>query len=234
MPASPGIISYAETVFNTTTTPKTTVISWNAGDIVIYVAGCENNLTLPVPTGTGITFVSQKTNGAAGSCATQLAAAAPTAAGSSVTISGTLTGGSLSWGYGIFVVRGACRFGTSVEQHTATKTVSLTPESANSTIIWGCFDFEAAGAVTPNLTVPEVITRHSEDVGTSYSIGIFSMLNQTSKAAVGYGGVFGGSTGPYSLVAIELVPGGTTMRSIGRRLRPAPFKPGTPKVFNRF
>lgn len=232
MPSTPGVISYTETVWNTTTTPKTVVISWNALDIVVCIAGREDAATIPVPTGTGITFVSQKSNNAASTCGTNLSAAFPTASGSSVTISGGSGLGGSNWGYGIFVIRGARAIGNSSEQHTATKTVALVPSAANSLLVWGCFDFEAAGAVTPNPTVPPVITRHSEDVAANYSLGIFSMYNQPLITSVSYGGVFGGVTGPYSLVVLE-IPGLGSITCGGDRLRdrlkPAPFKPGSPK-----
>lgn len=231
MPSTPGIISYTETVWNTNTTPKTAVISWNPGDVVVYLAGNESNSTLAVPTGAGITFSQlQSAGSSAAFCNTMLAAAQPTGTGSGVTITGTEPVGPSFWGFGLFVIRGARGVGNSVEQHTTTKTVGLTPSAVNSLIIWGCFDFEAAGAVTPTPTLPAVVTRHSEDIGTNYSIGVFSMINQTSPSSVSYGGVFGGVAGPYSLVAVDIPGLGYVTRINPKdRLKPAPFRPGSPR-----
>lgn len=225
MPNTPGIVSYTETVWNTATTPKTVVVSWSAGDIVVCVAGEEGETVPPVPTGSGITFVSQKSNATVGTCGTNLSVAQPIASGSGVTISGA-SGGGFVWGYGVFVINGASGAGTAVEQHTTTKTVALDPLEANSLIIWGCFDFEAAGAVTPTPTTPTVITRHSENVSTKYALGVFSMSNQTSPSSVSYGGVFGGVAGPYSIIGLEVKGLGMSQRSKGSRLQPGPFKPG--------
>lgn len=203
--AAPTLVSYTETVFNTTTSPKTSAsISWNAGDLIVVIGGSEGSLgSLATPTGTGLSFTDSRKNTAASTCGTIVSTATPASSGSS-TISMTESGGQ-DFGFGVWVFRDSAGFGGSAEQHTTSKTVSYTAAGTNSAIVWASFDFsvETLGTLTPTPSN----TRHSESVASHYTILVGDLLDQTSGGAVSYGVTGGGSSGPFSIVLKEIKAG---------------------------
>lgn len=205
--AAPTLISYTEVAaWNTGGTSKSLAsISYQVDDVVIVIAGDEGGGALGTPNNlTGLTFATQKSNNAASTCASLVSAAVATQASSGVlTISNS---GSPFYGFAAWVWRGSAGIGNSVEQHTATKTVSLTPAGgANAAICWAIFDFnvEAAHTITPSPTN----TRQAVQIASHYTIHVADLADQTSAGAVSYGISGGSSTGPYSIVAIEVMAG---------------------------
>ncbi|HLZ93348.1 MAG TPA: hypothetical protein VKQ28_16710 [Candidatus Acidoferrum sp.] len=197
----PTLVSYTETAWNTTAASKATAtVSWNSGDIITVIGGAESSLTLGVPTATGLTFTSQKSNATANTCATQLATAVAGSAGSSA-VSMTSSDSTLKWGFGVWVWRNSGGVGNSVEQHTATLTASLTPTAADSGIVWATFDFAAAALQTIVPTPTDI--RQDVVIGTNYTIYVSDLTNQTSAGAVAYG-ISGTGSGPFSIVALEV------------------------------
>lgn len=209
---APTLISYTETVWTTVTSPKTVSISWQTGDVIVYLAGAENATAgiLITPTATGLTFSRVKespANGVANAnlCGTLLAAATAGASGSSVTVSGTITaGGGANWGFGVWVYRGSAGIGTSAEQETATKTKSLTT-SAHSAVVWGSIDW-GAGA-SPVASPTPTNTDEATQFGSNYSVLIADITDQ-SAGSVAYGQTGGSASGPFSIVVVEIL--GTT------------------------
>jgi len=202
VPTAPTLVSYTETSWTTTTTPKSTAsISWQAGDILVMIGGSDGG-TIGVPTATGLTFASQKSfAGGSTACGTQCATAVAGSSGSGA-VSATLTGGSGAWGFGVWVFRSSAGVGNSAEQHTATKTVSLTPVAADSAIVWGVFDFSegTAGTIVPTPTN----TRQNVDVTGSDRIYVCDLADQTSAGAVSYGISGSSGSGPWSIVVCEI------------------------------
>ncbi len=202
MPTPPTIVSYTETAWNTTTTPKSTAsISWQTGDILVAIGGSDGG-TIGLPTASGLTFSSQKSfAGGSSACGSQCATAVA-GSSSSGAVSTTLSSGLGDWGFGVFVVRGSDGVGSSVERHTSTKSVNLTPLQADSAIFWGAFDFNegTAGTIVPTPTH----TRQNVDIAGNMRIYVADLADQASTGATAYGISGSSGTGPWSIVAIEI------------------------------
>lgn len=214
--AAPTLISYTETAsWVTSGNPKSIAsISWETGDVLVFLGLSETVATdftwaTPTNTGSGLTWAAQQTV-TGSNIATAAIYTAVAAASSSGVITQTATGaapGSLHWGFAVWVYRGSAGVGNSTQQSTATKTVSLTPTGADAAIVWGIADYGAGGALAGTPTSPTIVTRQSFDDGSSYSAGVYDMADQTSAGAVSYGGTGGGSTGPFSIVILEIKTG---------------------------
>lgn len=209
MPA-PTIITYTEPTplnWNYIDNPKSSPsIDWLAGDIIVVLAlGQFTNLDFgfQTPTATGLTFtVHQNTRLDGTYCGAMIASASPTASGSSaVTVANT--SGS-RFGFAVWVFRGSGGIGNSVEQHTATMTINLTPISAHSAIVWGVGDRGAAALQT--ITPTPSNTRLST-VFTSYYTGYVSDLADQSSTEATLYGISGTGSGAFSIVALEIKAG---------------------------
>lgn len=198
------LVSYTEssTDYNVSSASKATAaaVSWNSGDIIVYLALSEDaSGGLQLPTATGLTFANQQTSGTAGTtCGARIDTAVAGSTSSSV-VTGTQTPGSGRMGFSVWVFRNSTGVGNSAEQHTTGKTVGLTPAASNADIVWGICDFNADGALTATPTATN--TRKTLDDGTRYSVGVFDLVD---TAATTYGGVTTGTTGPFSLVVLEI------------------------------
>lgn len=208
MPTPPTLISYTETAsWATTGTPKVTpaAVSWQTGDVIVVLAGSEGfSDVLGTPTATGLTFTKQQDilNNGNTQCAAFVAAAVAGSTSSAV-VNVTNTG-SGQWGFGVWVWRLSGGIGNSQKSangNTA-KTISLTPTAADSAIMWGSFDFNADGA--PTGSPAPTNTRQSAQSAGHYTRGVFDLTDQTSAGAASYGFSGGGTTGPFSIVALEI------------------------------
>lgn len=205
---APTLISYTETVWNTTAgggTKSLASISWLAGDVIIVMAGCESNGILGNPTATGgLTFTSQKSfaAGSTTACSSQCAAAVAAADGSGV-ISMTNSSTSFFWGMAAWVWRMSGGFGASVEQHTSTKTINLTT-GADSAVCWVAFDFGSSSSIGSAAPAATHI-RQAVLIATNYTIYVYDLIDQTSTSAIGYGISGSSGTGPWSIIAIEIL-----------------------------
>lgn len=208
--SAPTLISYTETAWNTGAASKSTAatVSWLTNDVVVVIGGSEAADTLAVPTATGLTFVSQKSNAAAGTCGTQLAAVVAGSAGTNQAVSmGNSSSSSHHWGFAVWVWRGSQGIGNSSEQHTATKTVNMTPAAgADAGVVWGAFDFQPGTG--PAATPTPTDTRQAFVDGTHYGVVVADITDQASAGAVAYGlTTVTGVAGPYSIVVLEIETG---------------------------
>lgn len=213
--AAPVLESYTETAWNTdgdgaTSTKALASISWNIGDVLVLVAGGEGNengdsFGAPSNTGTGLSWIQKQLHAAASDCDAGVWAAVATATSSGV-ISITATGsntGSDHFGFAVYRFSNSSGVGTgTAEQDTTTKTVSVTTGLAHSALVWGVFDWSAetahAGTPTPTRT-----DEASVDSG-KYSPHVFELTDQVAAGAVSVGITAGLSTGPYTIVVIEV------------------------------
>lgn len=199
----PTLISYTETSWVVTGSPRSSAsVSWQTGDVIVVIGGQEADITaLGNPTATGLTFTTQKSNVAAGSCGSMLATAVAGSTSSSA-ISMTGPNSVQHWGFGVWVWRGSTGIGNSSEQHTATKTVGLTPTQIHSSIMWGTFDFQpgAAQTITPT---PTNTRQNVLDTG-RYTIYVSDLGDQPSAGSTSYGITGGAGTGPFSIVVMEV------------------------------
>lgn len=199
---APTLISYTETAsWQTAGTPnKTTAsVAWNAGDVIVVIAASEANDALGVPTAAGLVFASQKSNAAASTCGTQLAAAvAASSSSSAVTVTNAST--TNAWGFGVWVWRGSAGIGNSAEIHTTAASVSLTPTAADGGMVYGSFDF-SAGALRTIAPTPTNTRQRVVDAA-HFTIYAADLADQTSAGAVVYGLTTAG--GVTSTVVLEI------------------------------
>lgn len=198
----PTLVSFAETTWNAAGTPKTASISWLPGDFIVFIGGDAGGGTIDIPTATGLTFLSVRSNTAASTCDARVAVCMPNTSGSAVTVSGTNASATNHWGFGVWVWRNSLGGGQSFEQHTTTKTVSMTPSSANCGVCWGIFDFSAEAAHT---IVPTPTNTREATATAQYTAHAADLIDQTSGGATSYGVSGGGSTGPYTIIGIEIM-----------------------------
>lgn len=213
---APTLISYAEADWTTngaTSKATTLAVSWNSGDILVVVSGSETGVAPDIPTATGLTFTSQKSNAAANTCGTRVSTAVAGSTSSSII---TVTYANINdvWGFAVWVWRGSVGVGNSSEQHTTTHSVPLTPAAVDSAIMWGTFDFNvgALGTITPTPTN----TRQRVVVTSRYTIYVSDLGDQPSAGSVSYG-LTGSGGGPFSTVAVE-IKGSATTPTVQRRL----------------
>jgi len=198
--AVPQLISYTETSWNTTAISKSVAISWNAGDVIVVIAGCQGSTTLDGPTATGLNFIVQQSNSAAFTCSSMCAAAVADNAGSDV-VNMTNLSATLHWGFGVFVWRNSQGIGNSAEQHTTSLTVPFAPFTADGAIVWGVFDLSAS-VVQATTPAPNDARQLFWDTG-AYTVYLIDLGDQPSIGSTRYG-LAGIGSGPYSIVAIEV------------------------------
>ena len=206
MPA-PTLISYTETAWNTATTPKSTgAVSWQSGDILVYLTASEGAHLPGLPTSpAALTFTPQQitnNNGCFGQIATCIAASS----GSDI-FTAALAGGG-EWGFAVWVFRGSTGVGHSTKSSlggsAANESTSLTSLQADSAIVWGCFDFNAAtvGSIVPTPTNTRQLARFPSH----YTIYVADLLDQVLTTGVLYGCSGAGSTtGPFSILVLEVL-----------------------------
>lgn len=202
MPTPPTLISYTETAsWQTAGSPSkaTASVSWQTGDVIVVLAASEANDALGLPTATGLTFVSQKSNVVASTCGTQLAAAVAASTSSGV-ITVTNASTTNAWGFGVWVWRGSAGIGNSAEIHTAAASVTLTPTGADGGMVYGSFDF-AAGVLRTIAPTPTNTRQRVVDAG-HFTIYVADLADQVSGAGVLYG--LTAAAGVTSTVVLEI------------------------------
>lgn len=209
---APTLVSYTDTGFTTGGAGHTTgaAVSRNNGDLLVFIAGSEGPDALSATNDSvnGITWTTQKSNSVANTCGTMLATAVASST-ASATISGSNgTNSSDHWGFSVWVFRNTQGVGNSAEQHTSTKTVSLTPTAADGAICYAVFDFAAGalGSLTPS---PSDSRQAAVDSG-HYTFYVGDLTDQSSAGAVSYGVTGTSSTGAFSILAFEVKNSGTT------------------------
>jgi hypothetical protein len=206
MPTAPSLISYTEVAYNGTGASRASAsISWLANDVIAVLSGSESATGGPpgVPTATGLTFTSQKSNNAASSCSSRASAAVAAGSGSSAV---TVTLGDITqhWGFSVWVYRGSDGIGNSSEEHTTAKTVSQTNTAANSAVVWAGFDFGANAITNNNLTpTPTNTNEQAVDAG-RYTAYVADLTDQTSAGSVAYGVSGAGTIGTFSKLVLEI------------------------------
>jgi hypothetical protein len=148
--AAPTFVQEAETVFNTSTTPKTTatITSTAVGDVLVSLACAENgNATALAPTLSGETWVAQEEGGVSGvSCEIDARTCIIASSGSSETVSVAATGaGSDWWGANVLQFTGSDGVGAaeSAFAGSGAPSLAITTTQDNSAIAVVVADFNA-------------------------------------------------------------------------------------------
>jgi hypothetical protein len=214
----PTLVSYTETSWSTIATSKSTAsISWQTGDVIVFIGGIENGSTIAVPTATGLTFSSVALNATANTCGTRIATATAASTSSGAV---TATTSNFTWGFAVWVWRGSDGVGSSGEQHTTTHTKSVVPTDTHSAWMWGAFDFSAAAA-TNTITPTPTNTDEKAVEGGAYTAYVADIIDQASGASTAYGISAGGTTGVISLAILEVLGttsggGGSTVKQLAQ------------------
>jgi hypothetical protein len=228
--AEPTVISYGNSTFSDAGNTTNTVagVSWQAGDIVLVLAGNSNNTaagrigtpTVTGLTGTGLTFGSIATvNDNGSNDDAQVYGWSATAAGTgSGTISSTSTTPSGERnGIGVFVYRGSDGLGTPVTlDGSSAKTISVTRVQANSHVVVILIDWNQVGDVTVTAT-PTGTVRFAEAESGQADFFIVSFGDQGATGTTAYGITNHTGTVDMSGIAVEVKGtagggGGATLR----------------------
>lgn len=209
----PSLISYTEIAYTTATSGSivSASVAWLTGDIVLVNGTCESNVALGVPTATGLTFTSQKSNSGGSQCSAQCATAvAASSSSSAVTLTRT---GTPHAGAGIWVFRGSDGVGASAVSSTTAKTVSVVLTDTHSAVCWNVGDFnaDAITSIAPTPTASNERER-SQDAG-HYSVYSWDITDNAGSGATSFGFTGTPTTGPYTIIGVEIL--GTTVAASG-------------------
>lgn len=206
----PTLSSYTEIAYSTAavgTTYASSSVSWQAGDLIVVMAGTEGSATYPSPavTATGLTFTNQRTNAGGGTtCAAVLATATATSSGSSaITISDSITLTALH-GAGIWVWSASDGLGATAEQHTSTSTKTFIPTDTHSAYVWSVFDFNADPATATGTPTP-TNTREQAQQAPKYTVYSFDLADRASAGTGQFGLASSTNVGPYTILIAEIL-----------------------------
>jgi hypothetical protein len=215
----PTLVSYTETIWTAGAGTKTTAsVSWQTGDIIVVIAGCEaSNSVISAVTATGLTLTARAgPNSVIGTCY-GVGYTAVAASTSSAAFTATNSNTALHWGIAVWVWRGSDGFDAACEQHTATKTKALVHTDTHSAACVGTFDFQPGAAQT--ITPVPTNTRQRVLDGTAYTIYVSDLDDQASSGSVSYGITGGAGTGPFTIIGVAVLGttsagGGTTVKEL--------------------
>jgi hypothetical protein len=148
---APTLVATYNSVWNTTTTPKTLSVTTQAGDRVLVVACNEDGSnTFGTPTGNSLTYTLVQSVTVADYTEVAIWTATDAAGGTAWTLSESLVGGG-QWGFAALVFRSSDGFGASAATNVASGAPSLdvTTTQADSAVVAVSGDWNAgSGART--------------------------------------------------------------------------------------
>ncbi|HEY9418112.1 MAG TPA: hypothetical protein VIQ30_25410, partial [Pseudonocardia sp.] len=139
--AAPTLVTEYEGTWNNSTTPKTVAATAAANDVFIVAGGAENgNTTVSAPTGgTGITWIQQETQGAAGTVSHCRLFSAVGLSAQSWTLSVARSATANWWGFNALRFSGSSGIGAAESTNNATgsglPSLGITTTGANSAIV---------------------------------------------------------------------------------------------------
>jgi hypothetical protein len=148
---APTFVASYQSVFNTTTSPKTVSVTTQAGDRVVVVAIAEDTtVTFSTPTGNSATYSLAQAVTTASNCAVSAWTATDATGGTNWTLSVTaVTAGSYYYGIIVYVFRGSDGFGNSGQAvSTGGPSLALTAAGDNSAIVGTSADWAAVDGTT--------------------------------------------------------------------------------------
>jgi hypothetical protein len=198
----PQLVSYTEVVYSSVVATLTSAsLTWLVGDVIVVIATSASNATIGNPTASGLLFTTQQSNIAASTCSMRGATAIAASNGAQV-ISVTISTGQA--GMGIWQWRGSDGVGASAEQHTATKTVGLTPVDTHSAYCWTSAA-KNAGTAVDSLTPTPTNTRESAQFVGQYTVYSGELQDQAGAGATNFGTTGAAVTGPFTIIPIEVL-----------------------------
>lgn len=218
MPA-PTFIGESETVWNTTTSPKTAVISVQAGDILVAIGATGDQSSSLAVSGGSLTWTLQQSVNVASFCWTGVWTATATST-TSVTVSFTRSGNTASWiGGNVLLFRASGGVGASNKTNAAgAPSLSLTTTQANSAVVVFNTDWNAIATARTWRTGAGALTEQTYVTGTQYTVygGFHADAGAAGANTVGLSAPTGQA---YGIIAVEIKgTSGTTQVSSTRRV----------------
>lgn len=209
--AAPTLVTDLDTLFNSTTTPKTTgsFSSLTVGEVLVSALVVENGLSSPNYTwsnsGTAETWTEATGQGSSTDCFVQIASTIVTTA-QSATVSCARTAGSTAF-YGQTTARfsGSDGIGNQAGNNTS-QSVSITTTQANSGVMVVIGDWDATdwGTTRPWLTVNGQTTQElayfRDSIHYTLGIAFFPDVGAAGAKTVGLSGL----TGTFTISALEV------------------------------
>jgi len=219
----PVLVQSAQSVWNTTTSPKTVTLTTQANDVIIVMAISDSGRTWSVPTGNSVTFALEKSYTDANSACVYLWSATDSAGGTNWTLSVAATAGSTQWGIVAYVFRyssGPGVSGITGGQTTGLPSQALTTGMDKSAIVAGVGDWSAQAITsrtwkTINSVTPtagnglEKVASQQVSLYTAYSAYWDNVGTAGSKTA----GMDAPSGMTWTIAAIEVKPVATSAKT---------------------
>lgn len=222
MATVPSFISEFETVWNTTTSPKTTGnITTQVGDVLVVAASCEFGNTdpafnTPTNTGTAETWSLQQaienTDGTSTAVAiwTTVCAVAQT-----MTVSLTRNAAAQEFGFNVLQFRGSDGVGASnkATAKDAAATVNVTTTQANSAIVGIVSDWEATSATVTWPAGLGTWTKQTTFDDAAHSVHVAWLSDSGAIGSKTVDPVLANSLPDYSLIVVEVKGAASTWTS---------------------
>ena len=206
--AAPTFVAEAESVWNTTTSPKTVSITVDNGDVVVVCAGTDATGGLGSPSGGGLTYTLQQADGV-------VAVVVHTTIGTSTqtfTLSQPDPGGA---DFGVNALRFAATAGVGASTVATVSgvdgSVSLTTQADNSAVVVLIVDFGAVdGAARTWKTVNGITPTVGNGLEATYNLdaGIYTVYaayySDAGAAGANTFGISAPTGGNYSVIAVEV------------------------------
>jgi len=200
---APTLIQYAETTWTGTGAKNITGVAWNAGDLIVVIAGTEvGTSAAAAPTNANLSFAPGTAIGADSThcwANTWTATAASSQTAQTIANAGILN----EWGMAVWVFRGSGGAGVRATDVTTALTVSLARGGANSLVVFGGFDFNAVATTGYSFTPTVAHDRQHLQDGSFYSIYVADFGDQGGAGTTSYG-IAGVTTGTFSKIALEI------------------------------
>jgi hypothetical protein len=196
---APTFVTSANSVWNTTTTPKTASVTVQTGDILVAGVADENITTLNTPTNDGAALTWTLAQAAAGASNCAVSAWTTTADSNRTIVVSATHGATEDFGLAVLVFRGSDGVGNSGKVEgdtTANFTASVTTAQANSAIAVFAADFAPALGARTWLTNAGAFTELvgvAGDVSGHYAVRVGYHADAGAAAAYAVGNSAPGS-----------------------------------------
>ena len=213
--AAPTFINSYNTVYNTTTSPKSVSVTTQAGDILVVCAGDAGSTgTLGTPSGNSVSFnLEQHVFVDSQWSQAKVWTGTDTTGGTNWTLQVTHTS-SAQWGFTCYVFRNAAGIGASSKTNVsgATPSLDITTTRANSAVVVLNIDWDAQDGSSRTWRTVNSITPSSAnglERAYYYGSGIYTFFSALYDNAGSVGAKTVGLTAPgsqkYSIIALEIL-----------------------------
>jgi hypothetical protein len=224
--AAPTLIAFSSANSGTTGTNSqaSATLTWQTGDVLVCLAGNEGNgshaWSAPTNTGSGLSWTPQQVHSTTGTdCGVAVWTAVATAGSSGIITANCPSSAAMAMGMGVYQFRaqgtdtisvGASQLVTGATSSPQTGAITMT--KVDSSVCWAAGDWSAHAVESPS---PAATTHGSGAPGptaspfaqafsTNYTLYLTELDDETSTGSQSFG-YSGTSTGPYTIVVLEVV-----------------------------